>query len=106
MYQEIEDNVTPPPATNKRKRGATSPKSTAKKPKAVYYGNKQQGKPMPHGQPPVWSDKRQGLCEALPYYRAYQSGAYTHGGRVLGFMCDGEVGDRDVFGDQIMIARV
>jgi hypothetical protein len=101
-------NVAPPPAINKSKRAGTttSKKAKPKKLKTAYYGNKQLCKPMPHGQPLVWSDKRQGLCEALPYYRAYQSGAYTHAGKVLGFLCDGEVGDRDVFGEQIVIARV
>ncbi|RFU26389.1 hypothetical protein B7463_g9945, partial [Scytalidium lignicola] len=63
-------------------------------------------KPKPFGEPFVWADKRQQLCEALPYYRAYQSGAYMHDGIVKGFLCDKEVGFRDKFTDEVMICRV
>jgi hypothetical protein len=103
MYQTKQDIVNPTQVIGKRKRA--DPKAP-KAPKAAYYGgNAQQDKPEPYGQPALWADKRQGLCETLPYYQAYQSGAYTHG-HVYGFLCDKEVGDRDVFTDQIMIARV
>ncbi|KAH8816837.1 hypothetical protein F5884DRAFT_236441 [Xylogone sp. PMI_703] len=63
-------------------------------------------KPKPFGEPLVWADKRQQLCEALPYYKAYQSGAYMHDGIVHGFLCDKEVGFRDKFTDEVMICRV
>jgi hypothetical protein len=112
LFQEIEDIAVPAPVTGKRKRRTTATAETknAKRTKAIeqvpYYGNKQEGKAPPHGKPAVWSENRQGLCEALPYYNAYQSGAYTNGGMVYGFLCDGEVGDRDYFGNHIMIARV
>lgn len=62
--------------------------------------------PEPHGQPPAWGSKRQQLCESLPYYRAYQSGAYSEGGVVKGFMCDKEVGFHDKLTDEILISRV
>jgi hypothetical protein len=81
--------------------------ATAKR--ATYVKNMesvQVNKPEPYGQPPVWADKRQQLCETLPYYRAYMSGAYIHDGIARGFMCDKEVGDRDKFDEEIMIARV
>lgn len=68
--------------------------------------NVQQNLPAPYGPPPVWSDRRQGLCETLPYYRAYQSGAYMNDGLVYGFLCDKEVGPTDRFTDEVMIARV
>ena len=45
-------------------------------------------KPRPFGQPPVFAESRQALCESLPYYRAYQSSAYINGGRVYGVMLD------------------
>ncbi len=63
----------------------------------------QGGKPEPYGEPLIWAAKRQQLCETTPYYRAYQSGAYTNNKRVLGFMCDKEVTARDVFKAQIII---
>ena len=132
MCQTELEIVNPPPITSKRKsrssrrdtdylnEGADSEidepaakrkttkttKANKAAPKAAYYVNAQQDKPEPHGQPSVWADKRQQLCETLPYYRAYQSGAYTSDGLAHGFLCDKEVGDRDVFTDYIMIARV
>jgi hypothetical protein len=76
------------------------------KPTKGYYGSKQEGKPKPYGMAPIWAEKRQQLCQVLKWFKAYQSGAYTNGGIAYGFLCDKEVGDRDYFGDQIMIARV
>lgn len=63
-------------------------------------------KPSALGGPLVWAEKRQQLCEALPYYIAYQSGAYTHDGIVKGFLCDKFVSLRDKFTDEVMICRV
>jgi hypothetical protein len=71
-----------------------------------YHESVQQNKPEPYGKPPVWSDKRQGLCETLPYYKAYQSGAYITDGIVRALMCDKEVGPRDKFDEEIIITRV
>jgi hypothetical protein len=71
-----------------------------------YHASVQDDKPEPYGEPPVWADKRQSLCETLPYYKAYQSGAYITCGIVRAFMCDKEVGPRDKFDEEIMIARV
>jgi hypothetical protein len=71
-----------------------------------YHQPTQGDKPAPYGQPLVWADKRQSLCETLPYYRAYQSGAYMSKGVVRAFMVDREVGPRDKFEEEIMISRV
>jgi len=71
-----------------------------------YHRSMQEDKPAPCGQPPVWADKRQSLCETLPYYRAYMSGAYMHLQMVRAFMVDKEVGPRDKFEEEIMISRV
>ncbi len=71
-----------------------------------YHRSMQEDKPAPYGQPPVWADKRQSLCETLPYYRAYMSGAYMHLQTVRAFMVDKEVGPRDKFAEEIMISRV
>ena len=48
---------------------------------APYHKNVQQSFPEPYGQPMVWADKRQQLC-------------------------DGEVGSRDKFTDEVIIAQV
>jgi hypothetical protein len=71
-----------------------------------YHRSMQEDKPAPCGQPPVWADKRQSLCETLPYYKAYMSGAYMHLQMVRAFMVDKEVGPRDKFEEEIMISRV
>jgi len=48
------------------------------------------------GEPAVWADKRQNLCSSLPGYRAYQSGAYTKDGIMLGSLLDSFPGQRDL----------
>ncbi|EKD14386.1 uncharacterized protein L3040_008254 [Drepanopeziza brunnea f. sp. 'multigermtubi'] len=63
-------------------------------------------KPEPFGQPPIWSDKRQALCEALPYYRAYQAGAYSTNNIVYGLLCDKGVYARDHIDDHVVICSV
>ncbi|KAH8712265.1 hypothetical protein GQ44DRAFT_829984 [Phaeosphaeriaceae sp. PMI808] len=45
-------------------------------------------KPAPLGQPEVWAESRQELCETLHYFRSYQSGSYCTGGFARGFMFD------------------
>ncbi|KAE8454543.1 hypothetical protein EG329_000166 [Mollisiaceae sp. DMI_Dod_QoI] len=72
----------------------------------AYYVNTTAQKPEPHGTPIVWADKRQQLCETLPFYNAYQSGAYTKDGILYGFLVDAEVGSLDKFDDQIIITTI
>ncbi|KUJ09311.1 uncharacterized protein LY89DRAFT_598097 [Mollisia scopiformis] len=88
----------------------TSPKKSRKKAvkvrKAAYYNNSTESKPDPHDMPQVWANKRQQLCETLPAYRAYQSGAYTSEGILYGFLVDAEVGTLDKFDDQIIITTI
>ncbi|KFY32355.1 hypothetical protein V493_00282 [Pseudogymnoascus sp. VKM F-4281 (FW-2241)] len=70
-----------------------------------YHRSEQEGLPAPCGQPPVWASKRQQLCETLPYYKAYMSGAYLHDGLVRASLIDKEVRERDVFDEEIVITR-
>lgn len=98
-----------PSVTRLKARNVRKPRvSCTGRPKAVqpYYVDVQEGKPAPFGKPPVWAEKRQQLCETLPYYRAYQSGAYSDNGVVKGFMIDKEVGVRDKFTSEIVICSV
>lgn len=62
-------------------------------------------RPQPHGQPLVWAEERQALCETLPYYRAYQSGAYTTEGLAFGFLLDKDCGERAYMDEDIVITR-
>lgn len=64
------------------------------------------GKPAPYGTPPVWADLRQQLCQALPYYRAYQSGAYSSNGVVVGHLIDGSIDLRDSVSDEVVITSM
>ncbi|KAH8929431.1 hypothetical protein BT69DRAFT_204585 [Atractiella rhizophila] len=50
---------------------------------------------MISGKPPIWSQTRQELCEALDYYRTYQSGSYYSGGLVHGYLLNGFPAARD-----------
>ncbi|KAF1945619.1 hypothetical protein EJ02DRAFT_431416 [Clathrospora elynae] len=62
-------------------------------------------KPEPSGQPEVWADGRQELCETLHYYRSYQSGCYSTGGFVRGFMFDKVAHPRDYMDADVIISR-
>jgi hypothetical protein len=94
-------------AIRKRKAYTNTTLKAANKAKlSLYHENVQDGKPEPVGQPEVWAFKRQQLCETLPYYNAYQSGAYTHDSIARAIMIDKEVSIRDKFGEEVVITSV
>ncbi|KAL1633572.1 hypothetical protein SLS58_011024 [Diplodia intermedia] len=62
-------------------------------------------KPPPVGQPEVWADARQALCESLPYFRAYQGAGYCTGGFAFSFMFDKQGCSRDYMDSEVVIAR-
>jgi hypothetical protein len=95
-----EPDLLATPATRARKRKPAISKYFK------YHQSAQQDKPDPCGEPPVWANKRQSLCEALPYYKAYMSGAYQQAGTARGFLVDKEVGPRDKFQEEILITSV
>ncbi|SCV68206.1 BQ2448_327 [Microbotryum intermedium] len=59
------------------------------------------------GYPPIWCQSRQELCEALPYFRAYQGGHYDLGERCIGYLLDGfpAPGDRCEAKGKIIISH-
>jgi hypothetical protein len=83
----------------------SSPLLTSKRPKKAAPESLLSSKPEPISLPKIWAHKRQQLCTTLPWYDAYQSGAYTYQGKAFGFLCDKEVGVRDKFDDEIIISR-
>ncbi len=90
--------------------GTGSPRKRAapSKPKVQIVTDDQplvDSRPEPHGQPLVWADQRQALCETLPYYRAYQSGAYTTDGLGYGFLLDKDCGERAYMDEEVVITR-
>ncbi|KAK8230812.1 hypothetical protein HDK90DRAFT_332907 [Phyllosticta capitalensis] len=62
-------------------------------------------KPPPVGQPDVWADGRQALCETLPYFNAYQGAGYTSGGFAYAFMVDSHSSPRDYLDADVLITR-
>ena len=62
-------------------------------------------KPAPTGQPEVWADGRQELCETLHYFRSYQSACYSTGDFVRGFMFDKVAHPRDYMDSDVVISR-
>ncbi|KAK4137082.1 hypothetical protein BT67DRAFT_448305 [Trichocladium antarcticum] len=63
-------------------------------------------RPLPVGQPLVWAKGRGALCEALPYFHAFQSSLYSSGLNALGFLIDQETDQRDVFSEQVIISSI
>lgn len=63
--------------------------------------------PPPAGQPPVWAESRQELCETLPYYRAYQAGMYMCKRVAYGYLLDSYPAPRDVWaaGGRVIISH-
>lgn len=95
-------NLTGPSTGSPRKRAAPS---KAKVQAFVEEIKPTDARPEPHGQPLVWAEERQALCETLPYYRAYQSGAYTTEGLAFGFLLDKDCGERAYMDEEIVITR-
>jgi hypothetical protein len=99
--------VSPEKATKKSKStGKRKTEGSRRVTPAAYHANNQLNKPEPHGNPEVWADKRQQLCETLRYFNAYQSGAYTNDGIAYGHLIDAEVDARDKFDEHIVITSV
>ncbi|KAI5856269.1 hypothetical protein BZA05DRAFT_471384 [Tricharina praecox] len=55
--------------------------------------------------PDIWCETRQELCEGLPYYRAYQSGAYGHDGVVHGYLLDGCPSEREFMSGKVVMSH-
>ena len=51
------------------------------------------------------SKSRQALCETLPYYRAYNSGAHTSGGLAHGFLLSSDNTEGSFMDEEIVITR-
>jgi hypothetical protein len=103
--EEAEGSLQKKPSS---KRKSTSTVTTRFKNSKLssYHENVQEGRPDPIGGPEVWAFKRQQLCETLPYYNAYQSGAYTQDGIARSILIDKEVSIRDKFNDEVVITSV
>lgn len=63
-------------------------------------------KPLPLQGPVVWSEKRQGLCDALPYFKMHQGSLYSRKLAPKGFLIDGECTHRDMMDGDIIITSL
>ncbi|RMZ03083.1 hypothetical protein D0862_05785 [Hortaea werneckii] len=62
-------------------------------------------KPPPQGQPRVWADSRQALCETVPYFKKPQGGCHQNDGHVYAFLFDGVGHCREYMDQDVIIAR-
>ncbi|KAI6909195.1 hypothetical protein KC318_g3276 [Hortaea werneckii] len=62
-------------------------------------------KPAPQGQPRVWADSRQALCETVPYFKKPQGGCHQNDGHVYAFLFDGVGHCREYMDSDVIIAR-
>ncbi|OWO97994.1 hypothetical protein B2J93_8219 [Marssonina coronariae] len=110
----VEETALPTTAQAKRAKdaGTKNRKKASKKGAPVDEHEKLESinatrrRPESFGLPSVWADKRQQLCETLPWYKAYQAGAYTHNGVAYGLMWDSKSAVRDHFDDHIIICTL
>lgn len=62
-------------------------------------------KPLPQGQPLVWADSRQALCETVPYFKMPQSGCHQNDRHVYAFLFDSIGHCREYMDSDVIIAR-
>ena len=88
----------------KRTRGKRGSTAKARNPKTAPKAAP--SRPPPVGQPLVWAKTRGGLCEALPYFRAFKGSLHSSEVLAEGFLVDQEVDKLDFFGSQVIITSV
>lgn len=81
---------------NTKDNDAVSPKEEDQ---AIAQQNHEEG-------PKIWAKRRQGLCDALPYFKAHQGSLYTVNNVPLGFFIAKEARSRDHFDGQVIITTV
>ncbi|KAI0379089.1 hypothetical protein F5Y04DRAFT_283175 [Hypomontagnella monticulosa] len=97
-----------PESAKKAHKTSNDEKPIITTPLNIYNKHLAWKKPEPHGEPPVWSERRGALADALPYFKAHEGGLYTkkwpNGKRDLyGVLIDKMVGVRDHFSSQVII---
>lgn len=71
----------------------------------MTYREPIKAKPLPSGQPRVWADSRQALCETVPYFNMPQSGCHQNDRHVYGFLSDGTGSCREYVDTDVIIVR-
>ncbi|EMC93794.1 hypothetical protein BAUCODRAFT_36249 [Baudoinia panamericana UAMH 10762] len=62
-------------------------------------------KPAPIGDPLVWADSRQALCETVPYFKKPQGGCHQNDKHAYAFLFDGVGHCREYMDQDVIIAR-
>ncbi|KAI6840436.1 hypothetical protein KC340_g13956 [Hortaea werneckii] len=73
--------------------------------RTLTYREPIESKPPPQGQPRVWADSRQALCETVPYFKKPQGGCHQNDGHVYAFLFDGVGHCREYMDSDVIIAR-
>ncbi|KAK5123745.1 hypothetical protein LTR85_002381 [Meristemomyces frigidus] len=73
--------------------------------KALTHREPLGSKPDPQGQPLVWADSRQALCETVPYFKKPQGGCHANDHHVYAFLFDGVGHCREYMDSDLIIAR-
>lgn len=60
----------------------------------------------PLAEPKIWAKRRQGLCDALPYFKSHQGSLYTTNRVPHGLLIAKEARARDHFDGQVIITTV
>ena len=68
-----------------------------------YPALDRESRPAPSAQPEVYSRYRTAICEALPYFSAFQGSLYTIDLEARGFLIDKEIEKRDYLGSQVIV---
>lgn len=81
--------LSPSPQSNKRI--CTTQETRPSLPTPTDYGATHPPNVLHQGPRLVWAENRQSLCDALPYYKAHQSGAHTKNHIPIGVLLAGGV---------------
>ncbi|CAJ2514065.1 Uu.00g021840.m01.CDS01 [Anthostomella pinea] len=73
--------------------------------RALTYRKPLAEKDAPQGQPRVWADSRQALCETVPYFKKPQGGCHSKDGHAYAFLFDGVGHCREYMDSDVIIAR-
>lgn len=70
-------------------------------------GPDDEAKEVEVGQPPVWAEQRQALCDATPYFKSHQGGLYTKDCAAIGVLIDKSgFTIRDVIGSDVVVTTM
>ncbi|PVH86365.1 hypothetical protein DL98DRAFT_650378 [Cadophora sp. DSE1049] len=72
----------------------------------VDFPEDPQGKPNSFGEPEVWAEQRQQLCETLHHYRAHEAGVYQNNRIAYGLYIDAGVSPKDFFDNDLIITTL